>query len=271
MSENQQENNISPEQQKSLIEARKARLKEMGLPIPMAPITPPNSANITNVKNPDVLSKIRQIQSGKLKQEFKKIDEKSSSKLPGFVELPAPKSQNNNRQLEESNHQKVHVPLEEFSAKRDPQIESLGNVFDFDSNSSRSSYGQSPSNTSEDTGSKFLNDFKGDLHKRLQDKQNNAINSNVQQQNVNLNEGQTIPFQSGMIILNEEDLKRKIISIAKPIAKQVAAEMIKEVLSEYAKRTSKPVVTETKQQKIEILSDNKVKINGKIFKLSADK
>jgi len=256
------EENITPDQRNSLLDQRKKRLQEMGLPVPMTPMVP---STIVNVKDPNMLKRIQEIRSGKLKQEFQSFD-KNSPKKAGFEEIPVPKPKNNSRQgINEQNNLKIHVPLEEFTAARDPNIDALEGMFESNNSTSltTSNYGQPTS--IDDGGKGFLDNFRQKLNNNLQNKQSQIVEQSYSQQSV-------IPqLQSGMIVLNEEDLKKKIIAIAKPIAKQVAIEVIKEVLTEYAKKTSKPIIAETqKKNNVELLKGNKVKINGTIFNLSVD-
>ena len=71
----------------------------------------------------------------------------------------------------------------------------------------------------------------------------------------------------GSIIINEEDLKKKIINISSQVAKKISEQMIKTVLSEYLKQSKNTIVESERVKKAEVVGENVVKIDGKIFKL----
>ena len=274
MEENQ--DNISPEQRQSILEQRKQRLQSMGLPIPVTPIVP---TGVTNVKDPKMLSKIQQIRNGNLRQKFKAFENKANGK-PDFEEIPVSKPKGNPRQVQENGKSRIHIPLEEFTVAKDPKIDALENMFNFDGGSSKA---QTASGLKEefnvqvdDGGKSFTNDLRSKFHNRMREKEQQFSEGGyINQQNFSMPQ-----IQSGMIILNEEDLKKKIIEITTPLATQIATDVIKKVLNEYAKKTTsttKTVVNEKAQtaqtRKIEgeILPGGKIKINGQIFKISNDK
>lgn len=79
----------------------------------------------------------------------------------------------------------------------------------------------------------------------------------------------------GMIVINEEDLKKKIINISsqivkkytEAIAEKVSEQMIRKVLSEYVKQP-KPTLNETSNIKqAEVIGNNTVKIDGQVYTL----
>lgn len=274
----EQNSNLSPEERNNMLEQRRQRLKAMGLPTPVTPIVP---SGVGNIKDPAMLKRIQEIRSGTHKKEFKEFENKANGK-PVFEEIPV--QQPKQRQTNQPQN-KIHVPLEEFSAQRDPNIDALDRIFDFDGGSRSVANNRQQTvnglkedfnSQIEDGGKNFSNDFRNKLHNRLREKEQ-QIGENTYT-NTYSQPAAMPALQSGMIILNEEDLKKKIIEIAKPIAKQVATEVIKQVLTEYAKgktgATQKPVVSETKSNNtatVEILSDGKIKIGNKTFKLSPDK
>jgi hypothetical protein len=263
----EQQQNINPEQRNQMLEQRKQRLQSMGLPMPVTPIAP---SGVVNVKDPNMLKRIQEIRSGNLKQEFKSFEKKADGK-PDFEEIPAPKQKQKPGTPNNQSQTKIHVPLEEFSAKKDPNIDALDKMFNFDTNTPQTASGLREQFNSQidDGGKSFVSDFRNRMQNRLQEKVNHQTNENYSFSAV-----QQPQFQSGTIILNEEDLKKKIIEITKPLARQIATDVIKEVLNEYAKKTnSKSIVSEKASNKFEgeLLPDGKIKIGGKIFKLSADK
>lgn len=275
----EQNSNLSPEERNNMLEQRRQRLKAMGLPTPVTPIVP---SGVGNIKDPGMLKRIQEIRSGTHKKEFKEFENKANGK-PDFQEIPVQQpKQKPGTPTQPQN--KIHVPLEEFSAQRDPNIDALDRMFDFDGNNRGGNNRQQTVNglkedfnsQIEDGGKNFSNDFRNKFHNRLREKEQ-QLGENAQVNSYS--QHVTMPaIQSGMIILNEEDLKKKIIEIAKPIAKQVATEVIKQVLTEYAKGktgvTQKPVVSETKSNNTAtavILPNGKVKIGNKVFNLSPDK
>jgi prophage antirepressor-like protein len=139
-------------------------------------------------------------------------------------------------------------------------------MFDFDSSKPRtvSEMSNQFQSQTDDAGRSFIQNAKSKLQRIAQEKEQQFNSFSNSETNHTSNY-----LQSGMIILNEEDLKKKIIEIAKPIAKQVASEVIKEVLKEYAKKSNKSLVSEKKQD-IQMLPSGKVIIAGKTFKLIAD-
>lgn len=268
-----EQNNITPEQRNQIIEQRKQKLQSMGVPTPVTPIVP---SKVVNVKDPNMLRRIQEIQNGKLKQEFKNFENKGNGK-GGFEEIPVPKPKQRPGNANQPQN-KVHVPLEEFSSASDPSIEALDRMFHFD-NKPQTAQGlrqQFESQTQlDDAGRGFTNEFRNEFKNRMQKKMQEQEQQNMLENSYTFTQQATPQFQSGMIILNEDDLKKKIIEIAKPIAKQVATEVIKQVLSEYAKKNTdtKKVVTEkTNNNKFEgeLLPNGKIKIGGKIFNLSTD-
>jgi len=70
----------------TITEERIKRFKEMGLPIPMNPITTPQ----VSVKNLDFAAKLEAIKSGKAKEEVKNFIQKEGTGK-GFAPLEAPK------------------------------------------------------------------------------------------------------------------------------------------------------------------------------------
>ena len=71
----------------------------------------------------------------------------------------------------------------------------------------------------------------------------------------------------GTMLVNEEDLKKKIINISTQVAKKISENMIKTVLSEYLKQSKNTIVESERVKKAEVVGENIVKIDGKIFKL----
>lgn len=262
------EENNSPEEKREFIDKRKKRFGNMNIPTPVAPVNP---GAIINVKDPKMLSRIQEIRTGKLKQEFRAFENKGNGTNAGHVDVPvsSPKKQPGKQNLNSNPNKVTPPPLAEFTAKSDPLLDGVKDLFS--DSSSSSNYGR-PSQV-EDGGSSFSSEFKNKLKNRLNEKASQVQTQQHYQEEYN--HAPTV-LQSGMIVLNEEDLKKKIIEIAKPLAKQVATEMIKQVLNEYLKKpatVAKQIVNESPKKTVatEILPDGRVKINGKIYKITQDK
>lgn len=273
----EENSNLTPEERESFINKRKQRFNNMKIPAPLPPVQP----GMTNVKNKDMLKKIQDIRNGNLKQEFRQIENKINQNPSGHVDVPVPPAKNkrpnpNQKQVMENQQGKKELPkLEEFTSKYDPNLDAVRGLFDDVGSPSVSNYGRPVSDV--DGGRGFVNDIRSKLHDRMQNKIVGE-NTNDYYQQPQQPQMQQIPLQSGMIMLNEEDLKKKIISIAKPVAKQVATEIIKQVLNEYLKTVKTPTapvvttkVNESAKNNVtqaEILPGNKIKINGKIYNIS---
>ena len=81
---------------------------------------------------------------------------------------------------------------------------------------------------------------------------------------------QTVPQQTfaAPLQMTEEEFKKKVISLSTAVAKKISASMIKKIILEYVK-SGKDIIVESKSiKKAEIIGKNKVRIEGKIYKLT---
>ncbi len=245
-------------EENNLLEERKRRLQQMGVPEPVAPVNP---GNVVNVKDPKMLQRIQQIRSGGLKEEFKQFDKQG--KKEGFVPMDVPKP-NAKKGINQPKPEGKPAPrLESFDPNPSSELSSVEKMFDDTSTSSY--YNQTPyQGDPASEGRDFIQNFRNKLHNNLQQKQQQVMGEGTHQQNYNPTAQQPIynnqvPLQSGLIVLNEEDLKKKIIAIAK----QVAGEIIKQVLNEYVTNLKE---NKQKSEKAQVLPGGKIQIDGKIYK-----
>lgn len=272
------ENNLNEDQIK---EIRRQRLQQMGYPLPME--KPNFMPQVINVKDPNMLSRIQQIRQGQFKGEFSSF-RKQTGEVPSSHQPVQPKQAERPRQVDVNGKPRVEAPkLQEFAAKRDPLLDAIEK--DFGGSTSVPAPSQtggriqlsSPADFQEpiDAGKGFVDNLRNKFHSNMQQKQM-AQQHVAQEQNYMQYASPSLqpqtqnlpPLQSGMIIMNEEDLKKKIINISKQVAKQVAEQVIKSVLLEYTKMEKKTTIVEDKNKKIEVLPDGMVKIDGKLYKLA---
>ena len=218
------------------------RFKQMGIPTPMTPVKNPKP----NPSDPEKASKLDEIRNGSLKNNFAKFIEKAEKTTAAPVSLPVPKVGKN------PNEKAKNAPqISSFAKKSSSEASMLENIMYGDSNST-DNYSQNseinnfgPQNV--DTRSK--------LQARLKQKQQESQNNNFNNQEM-----------TG-INLTEVELNEKITNIAKDISKK----MIKSVLLEFSKSSGGLIVESKNVKKAEIVGKNKVKINGKTYKLTLEK
>lgn len=278
---------------------KEAKFKAMGVPIPM-PVAQPHM--IKNINNPSALSKIEEIKRGNKKNLFNKIDAIAEGKLNTFQEIPVPQpSQNQQRNKNQNPNfkkpgavtgspspkiQTFDVP----SAIQDPAL--LEIMENFNNTDSRSVGAYSTTQIKDDTGTDFISNIRGKLQNKLKDKattleQNNYTHFAQQSQPVASPVISTTSplLASGMVLIDENDLKKKIYAISQSIFKKEIAKVedaiklseqkfakslfdVKNILNEYLKMPKNIIVESDKVKKAEIVGENIVKINGKFYKLS---
>jgi len=218
------------------------RFKNMGIPVPMQPITNPKSTP----SDPEKSSRIDEIRNGGLKNNFAKFIEKSEKTSAGPAIIPVPKVGKN------PNEKSKNAPkLDSFSPKSNSEASMIEGMMYGDS-APTSNYSQN--SEVENFGPSNI-DAKSILKARLQQKQQESQNSDFNsQKNVGIN-------------LTEAELDEKIINISKDISKK----MIKSVLLEISKSSGGLIVESKNVKKAEIVAKNKVKIGGKVYKLTLDK
>jgi hypothetical protein len=218
------------------------RFKDMGIPTPMEPIANPQS----KPSDPEKAAKLDEIRNGGLRGNFAKFIEKSEKTSAFPSSIPVPKvGKNPNEKTSESPN------LKSFAPKSNSQASMIESMMFGDSTPSSSSYNDSSEvgdfgPTSVDTRAK--------LQQRLRQKQQ-EVQNNVYNQEVTSTS------------LTESELEEKIVSISKEVSKK----MIKSVLLEFSKSSGGLIIESKNVKKAEVVGRNKVKIDGKTYKLTLDK
>lgn len=250
------------DEKQRLNEERLRKFREMGLPEPMA-IIDPGTMSPANA-SPEKLSKLEAIKNGALKNQLKPFIEKSSptGKFQP-LEVPKPKNQRNN------NQSKNTAPaLSEIKAPSiNPEAAAIEQMLFGDNRPSpalsRHDLVKDNYDPNQDKGKNFVDNFRVKLNQTLAQKQA------LQGTNSNSNSNETVGLPAGSIIINEEELERKIIDISSQISKKISAEMIKKVLNEYVATAGDNLITESKNvKKAKFLKENIVEIEGKYYKLT---
>ena len=220
------------------------RFKSMGIPTPVKPITNPQVPS----KNPEMASKMDQIRNGAMAANFKQFIDKAEKTSSMPTTIPVPKVGKN------PNEKAKNVPqLSSFSPKSNPQASMIEAMM----------YGGSSAPTTQMTANSEVGDFgpqnvdiRSKLQQRLAAKQNEVNNSEYVPQ-TNYSETQ----------LTDAELTEKITEVAKKVSK----DMIKNVIMELSKTKGGLIMESKNVKKAEIVAKNKVKIDGKVYKLTLDK
>ena len=224
------------------------RFKGMGIPKPVKAITNPKAP----VKNPEMASKMEQIRNGSMAGNFHQFISKSEKTSSMPTNIPVPKVGKN------PNEKTKDAPaLSSFSPKSSSEASMLENMM----------YGTGPTASSAPSTSADVSDFgpqNVDIRSRLQQR------LAQKQDEVNDDSHFAQPTQAHGILenqLTDAELTEKITEISK----QVSKDMIKTVIVELSKAKGGLIMESKNVKKAEILAKNKVKIGGKIYKLTLDK
>lgn len=240
-------------------EKRMEKFRAMGIPLPMAPVDPATVQ--IPVKNTEFAKKLMEIRNGAKKEELTTFIEKEKTQN-GFAPLPLPAKKN-------TADKKQSKTLTETIAK--PTVS--GPSFDM---YEKMLYGEgapsinaqshpiqernySSDMNSDNSGTEFITDIRSKLAakftKPTQVQHNGSVIIN---ENQNKSQGQVIP--SGYKLINENELKETITTIS--------SHLIKKFMSEFL--TSEPglIKENSKIKKAEVIRENIVKIEGKLFKLT---
>jgi hypothetical protein len=239
-------------------EERIKKFKDMGIPVPMAPVDPSMAQG--PVRNTEFAKKLAAIKNGAIKETVDVFLEKEKAPA-GFVplELPAKKNQPGKKQ---------EAPLKESIAKPSvsgPSFDAYEKALYGDNTPSSSTYEKASvpgrnyvsDMNEESNGSEFINDIKSRLAEKFSRTTQPAgqvvLNENKSQNNVN-----TVP--AGHILINENQLRETITTIS--------TQLIKKFMSEFL--TSEPglIKESDKIKKAEIIKEDIVKIDGRFFKLT---
>ncbi len=280
-------------QQKKLQNLQKAGMTH----IPQAPINP---GFVSKTGSPTAMSKLDEIKRGMKKGEFSKIIYQGDK-------IPMDKSQQQQMQQRAAQQRRGGNPAQQqqVSSSTAPtappsqlfekiapvysnELAEAERILNGDLGMSVSRPGQSFNRADlanqpqgpDDGGADFVRNFAPKFYSSLQEKQRQQAQVPVQENQYYQQQDSYQPqpgfqppiaapaqIKSGMIIIDEEDLKKKIISISTQVSKKVAEQMIKSVLSEYLKISKNTIVESEKVKKAEIVGENVVKIDGKLFKL----
>lgn len=241
----------------NLNEERMRKFREMGIPMPMAPVDPATAQG--PVRNVEFAKKLAAIKNG-AQSEVKEVmntfieKEKFANK---FAPLPENKSVGQKKQA-----------MNEAPAKELPKHAVKGESFDKyeaalygnSGGGSGRSASQEPStnvrnytsnvNESVDNGSEFLTD----IRTRLAEK----FSKPGQTGQVSIKSNQQVP--TGHKLINEAELHNTITVIS--------SQLIKKFMSEFLLSEPNLIKETDKIKKAEIIQENVVKIDGKYFKLT---
>jgi hypothetical protein len=224
------------------------RFKSMGIPTPVEPVKNVQKA----AANPEMASKMEQIRNGALRGQYAKFIEKGETVSKAPTSLPVPKVGQ-----KPGNNTPPPANLSKPSTTSNPQAQMLENIMFGDSGAPTTSTAFSTDNI-EEYGPTV--DTRTRLKQRLEQKEVQVQDEGYMQYASNT--------QSQGANINYDELDNRIVEIATEVAKNVSKNMVKQVLMEYAK-SGKGVILESKTvRKAEIVGKNKVKIGGKVFKLT---
>jgi hypothetical protein len=221
------------------------RFASMGIPKPVKPI----SNSTVTPKNPEMASKMEQIKNGGLKNNFKQFIDKAEKVSHSPSAIPVPKVGKN------PNEKAKNVPnLKSYSSSSSSEASMLENMMYGDGNKTISAqsgeisdYGPAGTNTRQL------------LQQRLAEKKSQVSESGYQtEEMLNYNPNNNI---------TDAELTEKITEIAK----KVSRDMIKKVILELSESKGGLVIESKNVKKAEVIARNKVKIDGKVYKLSLDK
>lgn len=221
------------------------RFASMGIPKPLKPISNPT----VTPKNLEMASKMEQIKNGGLKNNFKQFIDKAEKVSHSPSSIPVPKVGKN------PNEKAKNVPnLKSYSSSSSPEASMLENMMYGDSNKTISTQsGEISDFGPTNTNTRQL------LQQRLAEKKNQVNENSYQTEEV-------LKYNSGINITDAE-LTEKITEIAK----KVSREMIKKVILELSESKGGLVIESKNVKKAEVVARNKVKIDGKVYKLSLEK
>ena len=279
-------------------EEKARRFKEMGIPTPI-PQHQIQQAAASTVKNPSVLSTLEQIKRGFKKNEFQKVDNFDAAKAkngnansfqPISEQRPAPSQQQ--AYVKPVLQEKFDMPstsgynelveaermlngsggangyYQEQPRYEVPQPQQYHSVEpDYDT----SIYGPPPMDYRAKIAEKYQVKIPVKRHENPETQRQEAstLNNSVFMKKLNELEDR----MQDMAIDVSERIALKLINemttdIAAEIAKKTAIETTKNIILEFAKKGKSILVESAKVKKAEVLSPDKVKIDGKIYKLT---
>lgn len=226
-------------------EERLRKFQEMGIPIP----TSNEEVTMQAVKNKDMLLKLEQIKRGAKKNDFKEIIQKTE----GIVLNEAPVSSNNLPKKGFQTKNKVAIQSFTPAASNSEALAAERLLYGDDNSLSNNPY----INESEIEYEPPMTNYRQKLEERLSKKTaTNGENSYLKNS-----------LASKNISLQEEQIVEMVSELSKKIASETAKETVKKIILEFAKSGKEILVESTKVKKAEIVAKDKVKIDGKIYKL----
>ena len=249
------------------------RFKAMGIPVPLEPIV--NSGPIN--ANPEKLKVLEQIKRGALKSTFNEIIE-ADGKKNDFKPIGDAKQKKSNAPVKTIAEQtKTEVNPEAAAIER----MMFGEGMSTPSNVSNISIHQTTNDVNFD---EYMGAVPNNENKLLQLKQKiemakaqgSMAVQPVQTSTVHAqrpinemrsgNDSTYIGTPAGTITMSEAEFTKNVTSIALEASKK----MIKQVILEYVKE-GKDIIVESKRiKKAEIIAKNKIKIDGKVYKVTLD-
>ncbi len=257
------------------------RFQNMNIPLPI----PKNqiSASVANGGS-EKFKKIEQIRRGLAKQDMSKFIQKEGISKNVHTDIPVNKPKGNGLQGGEKITN--HVPLAGFDAAPVAEASILESMFNVAPSPSKTivtnrEHLQFDQPSSDDTGRDFTETLRAKFNSNMGAKTgsmpppapgNRVPNTNQQVQYAQQPVQGYPVIPSGSIVMNEEDLKKKIISISKLVAEQ----MIKKVLSEYSKLqenkaqdkkpAAKPLIAAANPNNVEVVGEGLIKVNDVYYK-----
>jgi hypothetical protein len=228
-------------------EERLKKFQQLGIPVP----TSTEEVSFQAVKNKDMLLKLEQIKRGAKKNDFKEIIQKTE----GIVlnETPVNNQSYNNNNQKKGFQTKNNVPLQSFApATSNSEALAMERMLYGDDNSfSQNQY------INESSDNYPVTDYRQKLEERLSKK---------------MSSNETNPYLKNSLSaknasLQEEQIVEMVSELSKKIAAETAKETVKKIILEFAKSGKEILVESTKIKKAEIVAKDKVKIDGKIYKL----
>ena len=250
----------------SVNEERLKKFQEMGIPIPMKPMQPPPSSLRTNSPKFNI---IEQIKSGAKKAEIDNFIQKSSPNQK-FQEIPVskPKYGGQKKQQPDQNIPQVKTfqSGEGAGSSQAKQIEQM--LYGGTSSVTAPSTETAPGTQNVTLDENYLNnvpqrDIRSAFNQRMQAKGTVPAQQTTEQQVT-----QQTEMGSHVLSMTEEEFKKRVIGISKAVSKKVSADMIKKIILEYVKSGQDIIVESKSTKKAEIIGKNKVRIEGKIYKLT---
>lgn len=230
-------------------EQRKQKFEQMGIPSPL----PLDNVSTQVVKNKDMLLKLEQIKRGAKKTDFKEIIQRTEG-----LKLDETPSAKKSGQQQKGFQVKNHVQVENFqpsgSNSEAIAMEKLlyGESSNFNKNQiSDDVYGNQPTVD-------YKSAIEDRVGKKYQIKESNSpyLKSS---------------FAAQQMTLQEERIEQLVIEKATQVATEIAKKTVKQIILEFAKSGKEILVESNKIKKAEIVAKDKVKINGKLYKLIAIK